>query len=140
MTNSSAAAAAAGANTDAPAREAARPVVAASSSSSAAASSSSSSGTSSHLHFPQLHLHPSAGAYSHALPPPPADAALADQAANPLGILALFESATTGIGPKLAAGGISCMVISAVLNPMDVIKVRTKADTRKIDSDRRMHW
>jgi hypothetical protein len=46
------------------------------------------------------------------------DAPLLDVAANPLGVLALFEQATTGLGPKLIAGGLSCMIISAVLNPV----------------------
>lgn len=63
-----------------------------------------------------------AGPASHALPCP--TGSLADQAAHPLGILALFDQATTGIAPKLVAGGLSCMLISGILSPMDVIKVR----------------
>ena len=61
---------------------------------------------------------------SHALPPTGPDASLLDRAANPLGVLALFERATTGVGPKLVAGGLSCMLISGILNFTDVIKVR----------------
>lgn len=34
------------------------------------------------------------------------------------------HSALDALGPKLLAGGISCMTISAILNPMDVVKVR----------------
>jgi len=65
-----------------------------------------------------------AASSSHALPAVGPDAPLLDKAANPLGILAQFELATTGLGPKLVAGGLSCMLISGMLNPMDVIKVR----------------
>lgn len=55
---------------------------------------------------------------SHALPPPPDAATPLDNASNPLSILALMEEATAGLAPKLLAGGLSCMFISAVLNPM----------------------
>jgi len=69
-------------------------------------------------------LRHAAGVDSHALPPSGPDASLLDRAAHPLGVLALFDRATTGVAPKLLAGGLSCMFISGVLNFTDVIKVR----------------
>ena len=41
-----------------------------------------------------------------------------------------------GLGAKLLAGGLSCMFISAILNPMDVIKVvlQTQAQLKALDN------
>ena len=60
---------------------------------------------------------------------PHSAAELVDAAANPLGILGLFDEVTNGLGPKLLAGGVSCMIISGILNPMDVIKVRLQTQS-----------
>ena len=98
---------------------AAAPPVGAALPAAAAAQHASSSSSSLCLPAPPLSY---VGPASHALPCP--TGSLADQAAHPLGILALFDQATTGIAPKLVAGGLSCMLISGILNPMDVIKVR----------------
>ena len=77
---------------------------------------------------------------NHDLPPPPDRAVLLDQAANPLSILGLFEEATVGIWPKLVAGGLSCMLISAILNPMDVIKVRLQTQPKPVTADQPLQY
>lgn len=45
-------------------------------------------------------------------------------------IAATHPDPTDGLIAKLIAGGVSCMVISAVLNPMDVIKVRLQTQSQ----------
>lgn len=72
-----------------------------------------------HHHHHLLHQHHH---YSSPGLPPPSEASIVDNASNPLSVLALMDQASVGLFPKLIAGGLSCMLISSLLNPMDVIK------------------
>ena len=44
--------------------------------------------------------------------------------------LILTPSPTDGMAAKMAAGGLSCMLISALLNPMDVVKIRLQTQNQ----------